>query len=376
MGTLLRVCATLLTTLVVLAGATTTTFSQDKPYKIYLSLSYAGNDWQTQAENMIRALAASSTMRDKITLEVQVAGPDAQKQSQQINAMAQAGADAIVMYGVSETLLNGAIKNACDRGVVVIAYDSFVSAPCAYNITTDAEEFGRIGAEWLVEKMNGKGNLLMVNGVPGASSDQARIKGAMSVFSKHPDIKIVGRIANMWSESVLRSELSKYLAVHSWDDIDGLWIQVGCYTAAAMQDEAGIADSDKKPCAGEAPNGHRIQMLAADQNVEGSQGAYRPMGYPSISLASPPFEGPLALKYAVDILEGKDVPKLTIVPIPTFTSEQIKLCETGTWQEMHDTGCNAFSPSVINNPGWFSDIYSPDLPEIGLEAALHGKPEK
>ncbi|WP_246672333.1 sugar ABC transporter substrate-binding protein [Mesorhizobium sp. B3-1-6] len=363
-------------TLVVLGGVTIDAFSKDKPYKVYLSLSYAGNDWQTEAENMIRALAASSTMRDKITLEVQVAGPDAQKQSQQINAMAQAGADAIVMYGVSETLLNGAIKNACDRGVTVIAYDSFVSAPCAYNITTDAQEFGRISAEWVVKQMNGKGNLLMVNGVPGASSDQARIKGAMSVFSKHPDIKIVGTIADMWSESVLRSELSKFLAVHSWDDIDGLWIQVGCYTAAAMQDEAGVPDAKKKPCAGEAPNGHRIQMLPADQKVEGTQGAYRPMGYPSISLASPPFEGPLALKYAVDILEGKKLPKLTIVPIPTFTSEHIKLCKTGSWQEMHDTGCNAFDPTIISNPGWFSDIYSPELPEIGLEAALHGKPEK
>lgn len=376
MRTLLNICAVLLMTLVTFSVATIDAFSRDKPYKIYLSLSFSGNDWQTEAENMIRALAASETMRDKVKLEVQIAGPDAQKQSQQINAMAQAGADAIVMYGVSETLLNGAIKNACDRGVVVIAYDSFVSAPCAYNITTDAQEFGRISAEWLVKQMNGKGNLLMVNGVPGASSDQARIKGAMSVFSKHPDIKIVGTIANMWSESVLRSELSKFLAVRSWDDIDGMWIQVGCYTAAAMQDEAGVPDDKKKPCAGEAPNGHRIQMLPADQKIDGTQGAYRPMGYPSISLASPPFEGPLALKYAVDILEGKKHDKLTIVPIPTFTSEHIKLCKTGSWQEMHDTGCNAFDPSVIKNPGWFSDIYHPDLPEIGLEAALNAKPEK
>jgi ribose transport system substrate-binding protein len=84
----------------------------------------------------------------------------------------------------------------------------------------------------------------------------------------------------------------------------------------------------------------------------------------------------LALKYAVDVLDGKTVPKLTIVPIPTFTSEQMKLCEKGTWTEMHETGCNAFSPAVIPNPGWFSDLYSPELPQIGLKAALQGLPEE
>ena len=36
---------------------------------------------------MIRALATSERMKDKVELEVQVAGPNAQRQIQQINAM-------------------------------------------------------------------------------------------------------------------------------------------------------------------------------------------------------------------------------------------------------------------------------------------------
>ena len=117
------VCVAALAAVTALAISAGGGLAKGPPYKVYLSLSYTGNDWQSEAENMIRALAASDRMKDKVKLEVEVSGPNAQKQSQQINAMVQAGADAIIMYGSSETLLNGAIKNACDKGVVVVAYE-------------------------------------------------------------------------------------------------------------------------------------------------------------------------------------------------------------------------------------------------------------
>ncbi len=53
----------------------------------------------------------------------------------------------------------------------------------------------------------------------------------------------------------------------------------------------------------------------------------------------------------------------------------MKLCEKGTWKEM-EQGCNVFQPATISNPGWFSAIYSPETPEVGLEAALNGTPER
>ena len=45
---------------------------------------------------MVKAMAAHKSMADKVDLQVQVAGPNAQRQIQQINAMVQAGAEAIV----------------------------------------------------------------------------------------------------------------------------------------------------------------------------------------------------------------------------------------------------------------------------------------
>jgi ribose transport system substrate-binding protein len=342
--------------------------------KIYLSMSYIGNDWQGEAANMVKAMAASKELAVKVDLQVQVAGPNAQRQIQQINAMVSAGAKAIVVYPISPTALNGAVRHACDRGVLIIAYDAEITEPCAYNVRIDQEEAGRVTAEWLAKKLDGKGNIVVITGVPGTSVDTLRTKAAKEVFAKYPNIKIVAEAVGMWSQAVARTELSKILATHKWDEIDGLWMQVGCYTANTMETEAGISIDKLKPCAGEGSNGGRIQMLPVGTEVEGANGTYKPMGAPRISYASPPYSGGLALKLAVEKLEGKDIPKTTVLPLPIVTNETIKLCQEGTWAEMK-AGCNAFKPALVSNPGWFASIFSEQTPELGLAAALVGQPE-
>ena len=139
--------------------------------------------------------------------------------------------------------------------------------------------------------------------------------------------------------------------------------------------EAGGTPPALKPCAGEGSNGGRVQMLAAGTEVEGANGTYMPMGAPRISYASPPYSGALALKLAIQKLQGKEIPKLTTLPLPLVTNETIKLCKTGSWQEMK-AGCSAFSPAIVSNPGWFASIFSAETPEIGLNAALVGQPEQ
>lgn len=343
-------------------------------HKIFLSMSYIGNDWQAEAANMVKAMAAHKSLADKVDLQVQVAGPNAQRQIQQINAMVQSGAEAIVVYPISPTALNQVVKNACDKGVKVFAYDAEITEPCAYNVHIDQLEAGRVTAEWLVKKLNGKGNIIAITGVPGTSVDDQRTKAAKEVFAKYPDIKIVGEAVGMWSQAVARTELSKILATRSWNDINGLWMQVGCFTANSMQLEAGKKASELLPCAGEGSNGGRIQMLPEGTEVEGAAPPYSPAGAQRISYASPPYSGALALKLAVEAIEGKDVPKTTILPLPLVTNETIKLCDEGTWAEMK-AGCNVFKPSLVSNPGWFASIFSDQTPEIGLNAALVGQPE-
>lgn len=363
------VCAAL-----AMGAAISTTAAAAEKFKIYLSMSYIGNDWQAEAANMVKAMADHKDFADKVDLNVQVAGPNAQRQIQQINSMVQAGADAIVVFPISPTALNQVVKNACDKGVLVIAYDAEITEECAYNVHIDQHEAGRVTAEWLADKLGGKGNIVVLTGVPGTSVDTQRTEAAKEVFAKHPDIKIIAEAPGMWSQAVSRTELSKILATQSWDDIDGLWLQVGCFTANSMQLEAGKTAEQLLPCAGEGSNGGRIQMLPADTEIEGAAAPYAPLGAPRISYASPPYSGALALKLAVKKLEGGEIDKLTVLPLPVVTNETVKYCEEGTWQEMAD-GCNAFPPSLVSNPGWFASIYSAETPEVGLQGALVGQPE-
>jgi ribose transport system substrate-binding protein len=356
------------------AGLAAPGHAADKKFKIFLSMSYIGNDWQAEAENEIRAMAASQSLRDKVDLRIQVAGPNAQRQIQQINSMVQAGADAILVYPISPTALNAVVRNACQRHVVVAAYDSVISEPCAYNFHIDQRLWGQNEARWLANTLHGKGNIVIVNGVPGTSVDMLRHQGEMDILKNYPDMHIVAQANGMWSQAVARTELSKIIATHPWPTIDGLLMQAGCYTANSMQKEAGIADDKLRPCGGEASNGGRIQMLPEGTVADGANGTYRPMGALRMSSGSQNFSGALALKQIVAKLEGQDIPRLTVIPQALVTNANVKLCQTGSWAEMQ-AGCNVFKPSLIPNPGWFASIFSPDVPEVGVQGALTGKPE-
>jgi ribose transport system substrate-binding protein len=343
--------------------------------KVFLSMSYIGNDWQAEAANMARAMALHRDMKDQIDFEVQVAGPNAQKQIQQIHAMVQAGAKAIVVYPISPTALNQVVKEACDKGVVIFAYDAEITEPCAHNVHIDQSEAGRAAAEWLAQKLGGKGNIVYISGVPGTSTDSLRTKASMEVLAKYPDIKVVAQGVGMWSQAVARTEMTKIVASHPWNQIDGVLVQAGCYSIYSMQKEAGIPDDKLKYCSGEASNGDRLLMLPASMQVAGEAGTYRPMGAPGFSYASPPVSGALALKLAVQAMHGTKFPHDIVVPLPQVTNDNVKLCKEGTWAEMK-SGCNVFAPSVIKNPGWFAEIFNPQTPEVGLAAALDGQPEK
>jgi ribose transport system substrate-binding protein len=341
--------------------------AKDK-YKIFLSMSYVGNDWQAEAQNMVTAMAKAHA--DKVDLQIQVAGPVAQKQIQQINAMVQAGADAIIVYPISPTALNPAIKNACDHGVKVFAYDSSVTEPCAYNVVTDQVALATQSAEWVAKQMNRKGNLIFMTGVPGTSVDNDRNKAARAVFAKYPDIKIVAEPNGMWSQAVARKALTEVMSTMSWDDVQGVWGATACVQAWSLQLEAG--SKTLVPCGAEGTNGMRVMMLPKD-SIKDAAAPYAPIGALGISLESHPGSGAVALKLAIDLLEGKKVEKLTIMPLQAVTSENAKLCETGDFKELI-AGCNVFSPSLVPS-GWFANIANPDTPEVGFQAALVGQPE-
>ncbi|HTM76268.1 MAG TPA: sugar ABC transporter substrate-binding protein, partial [Devosia sp.] len=54
--------------------------AQDKKLKIYLSLSYSGNSWQSEAANIVKALAATPPYDKMVELTQVISGTDPQAQ--------------------------------------------------------------------------------------------------------------------------------------------------------------------------------------------------------------------------------------------------------------------------------------------------------
>ena len=283
-----------------------------RKFKIALSNSYIGNKWRIEMENLFKAALAMEPFAGEVEGSWFNSGNDVSKQSQQFSNLIAERVDAIVLNAASPTGLNGIIKQATDRGILVVSFDNVVTAPSALKVNTDQFAFGRMGAEFVARKMGGKGNVIMVTGVAGTHVDLDRNKGAESVWAEHPDIKVVSRYTGMWDSAT--AERNTAAALPSLPPIDGIWCQGG--TDGVLK--AFIAAGRKlPPTAGEAENGFRKFLTGyMGHQVDG------------ISIGQPPFLSVISLELARRALKG-DYPKKDItIPFPYVTSETVKVGET------------------------------------------------
>ena len=92
-----------------------------------------------------------------------------------------------MQFPISPTALNQVVRNACARHVVVMAYDAEITEPCAHNVHIDQEEVGNVTANWLAKTLGGKGNIVMITGVPGTSVDTERTEAAKKDALNNPN---------------------------------------------------------------------------------------------------------------------------------------------------------------------------------------------
>jgi ribose transport system substrate-binding protein len=341
--------------------------TKDGKFLVYYSMSYIGNAWQAEAKNAIVAMSKTAAYHDKVELRVQASGANAQRQIEQMNAMIQAGADAIVAFPISPTALNGVIRSACQKNVVVVVVNG-VTEPCAHVVKIDGEKHATRLAKWIFDTIGGKGNIVYITGVPGVSYSEDYGKGVMDTAKNYPGIHITGTLVGMWDQSTARVVMREFLATHSWDDIDGIVAGTGCYTIDLMQIE------DKRwpgkpliPCAGESSNGGRLQMFSPESGIEGAASRN------GISIGSGLFAVPYAFKVAMRVLDGEKIDRITYYEGLAVTKDNLKLCKTGTAADFA-AGCNVIPPGIVP-PDYAIDFWSPQTPELGVNAALLGEPD-
>jgi ribose transport system substrate-binding protein len=344
--------------------------AHSKPYKVALSLSYTGNDWQDEAANLVKAEAATAPYNSEVKLRVDIAGADVTKQIQTLNNEISAGMDAIIVYPISPTALNATIKKACKQGIYVYAYDSLVTEPCAYNVHIDQYEWGIKSATWLAETLNGKGNIANISGVPGTTVDTDRQQALKDVLAKYPDIHVAGTANGSWAQAQGKTAFQQIQSGNP--NLDGVYAEAGCYAITQY-----LLSSGKQvlPCAGEMANGHHLYMLTPQTCQQTGIDPSLCVHLPSSSAGSPAYSGELAFINAVKLLEGQKIAHDTILPLPYYTTTDLDQKGASAIGDNPAKGALVFPPSVVSNPGFFGDFWSP-LVEQGVHGALSGNSDK
>jgi len=114
---------------------------------------------------------------------------DLGKQVTQIDNFIAAGVDMILLNPGDPKAIGPAIKKAQAAGILVVAVDTAAEGADA-TVTTNNVQAGEISCQYIVDKLGGKGDVIIENG-PQVSAVIDRVNGCKSVFAKAPGIKVL-----------------------------------------------------------------------------------------------------------------------------------------------------------------------------------------
>ncbi|UJQ94210.1 ABC transporter substrate-binding protein [Mariluticola halotolerans] len=278
-----------------------TAMAETSGARIALSNNYAGNSWR-QAMLESWAKITGPAVDDKTVAAADAfttSENQATEQAAQIQNMILQGYDAIVINAASPTAINGAVKEACDAGIMVVSFDGIVTEPCAWRIAVDFRQMGRDQIKYLAGRYPDGGNILEIRGLAGVFVDD-EISAGIHEEAANSNFKIVGSVHGDWAQDVSQKAVAGILP--SLPEIIAVVTQGGDGYGAAQAFAA--TDRDMPTIV----MGNRQDELQwwAEQKADN--------GYETKSLSIAPGVSTLAFWVAQQILDGADVPKELTVP--------------------------------------------------------------
>ncbi len=265
-------------------------FKKAAPWRIGFSIWGFGNTWMTQMVHEARY--AASQNKDIKTLIFADAQSKQTKQIADIEDMIAQKVDAIIIAPGSYTALTPVIEKAVAAGIPVIIHSTEVdSDKYTTEIQSPGHYFGKVGGEWLVKTLKGKGNIWVLRGQAGIAADITRYKGLQDGL-RGSQIKIASEQYGDWSYNTGKQVCENLMLSHP--DVDGIWSSGGDMSRACI-DVFKEFGKPVPPITGEGNNGFLRQW---QQNHATAMAAV----YPSEL-------GAAAVRAAVALLEGKSLHK-------------------------------------------------------------------
>jgi ribose transport system substrate-binding protein len=158
-----------------------------------LTLGNMGNPFFVQVARGAEA-KAKELGGDGVQVTAVSADYDLSKQYSQIDNFIASGADIILVNAADPDAIEPAVRRAQEAGVVVVAVDVAAKGADA-TVTTNNVEAGQKACQYIAEKLNGEGKVVIMNGPP-VSAVVERVDGCKEVLGQHPGIEILSDTQN------------------------------------------------------------------------------------------------------------------------------------------------------------------------------------
>ncbi|WP_339481232.1 ABC transporter substrate-binding protein [Pseudomonas sivasensis] len=188
------------------------------------------------------ATARAKELNPNVKVTSVSADYDLSKQFSQIDNFISSKVDLILINAVDPSAMVSAIKKARDAGIVVVAVDVDAKGVNA-TVQTDNVEAGKLACQYLVDKLSGKGNVIIQNG-PQVTAVTDRVKGCKAALAGAPEIKVLsddqdGKGSREGGLNVMQGYLTRFAK------IDGLFAindpqAIGSDLAAKQLKRSGI----------------------------------------------------------------------------------------------------------------------------------------
>jgi ribose transport system substrate-binding protein len=254
--------------------------------------------------------AAKEIGGDDVRVTTVSSGYDLNQQFNQLENFVAADTDVIVLNAADSKGIRPAVDRARKAGSVVVAVDTGIEADVDATVTTNNLQAGEVSCQYIADRLNGQGNVVIVNGPPVTSVIE-RVDGCLSVLSKYPKIKILSKDQNAEGSRDAGLRVMSDLLT-TFPDIDAVFAindpsGVGADLAAnqAKRDDFFIVGVDGAPEA--------IDAIASEDSIYAATATQDPRGMAQT-----------AVRVGNKVLQGQKLETEDIlIPVKLITKENV-----------------------------------------------------
>jgi ribose transport system substrate-binding protein len=258
----------------------------------------------TQVNPFYKAMADG--VRDKAQgLEVTILNAEdkLEKQIADVEDLIQKKVQVIIINATHDGAA-AVLNKATEAGIPVVTLQRGVpGAKAVSHIGTDNVVIGREGAEWVAKALGGKGNVVVMEGIPGAASSEDRKKGSAEVWPKYPGIKIVAQQSGKYDRAVTLGVMENILQAQP--QIDAVF----CFNDEMAMGALAAVKASKRT---------GIKITGMDANRDAREAVSK--GELAMTIALPPYDiGKMGVTHAKKLLAKESLPPRTVMSVSFIT---------------------------------------------------------